>query len=513
MRITCVLIGLSAFISLASTSTVTLAQDSLRPAQGHAHNDYLHERPLLDALAAGMGSVEADVFLVDGQLLVAHTASEISPERSLQKLYLDPLKARMAAGGGKVYPDSKHRSRPFYLLIDIKSDALETYRQLHAVLEDYTDILTSVEGEQVTEQGVQVVVSGNRPLEFIAAQAKRYCGIDGRVSDLESAQPAHLMPMISDNWGLRFTWRGSGPMPAAELQRLKEIVHGAHEKGRSVRFWGTPENRELWKVLLDARVDWINTDQLHELSEFLKDSTPNPALTKVPFQVDGHPAFVIAAPQPTAGQPWVWYAPTLGADLPGEGHRWYFEQFLAAGISIAGIDLGEVRGSPASNRKFVAFHQEMVRRGYSPQPILLGQSRGGLMMLSFAAEHPDKLRSFVGIYPVCNLSSWPLKNSKLATLADYGLSEAELTANLSQYNPIDHLDGLVKNNIPIFAVHGDSDTVVPLEENSGLLESRYQALSGEITVKVIPGEGHKVSTSFFECAELVEFVLRNCQSN
>lgn len=235
-------------------------------------------------------------------------------------------------------------------------------------------------------------------------------------------------------------------------------------------------------------------------------------LEKVPFELDGRPAFIIAAPQPANGKPWVWYAPTLGANLPGSGHQWYFERFIQAGISIAGCDLGEVRGSPASIEKFNAFHREMVQRGYSPKPILLGQSRGGLMMLSFAARHPEKLIAFVGIYPVCNLSSWPIKNSKPATLADFGMSETELTANLSRYNPVDNLQGLMDHQVPLFAVHGDSDVVVPYNENSGLLKSRYEAGGGKMTVKVISGEGHKVSPSFFECQELVDFVIARSRS-
>lgn len=232
-------------------------------------------------------------------------------------------------------------------------------------------------------------------------------------------------------------------------------------------------------------------------------------IDKVPFAVEGREAFIIAASQPAAGKPWLWYAPTLGADLPGPGHHWYFERFLQAGISVAGIDLGEVRGAPESTATLNVFHGEMVRRGYSSKPVLLGQSRGGLMMLGFAMRHPDKLSAFAGIYPVCNLTSWPLKKSKPAVLADYRLSESEFIDRLGYYNPVDNLARLAATRVPMFIVHGDSDVVVPLDENSGLLQERYQSLGGPISIKVIPGEGHKVSPSFFECQELVDFVLFN----
>jgi alpha-beta hydrolase superfamily lysophospholipase len=241
------------------------------------------------------------------------------------------------------------------------------------------------------------------------------------------------------------------------------------------------------------------------LPAIAQDNLPKTAET---FEIDGHKAFVYAAPQPAQGRPWMWYAPTLnGVSLVQR--KLYFESLMQAGISIAGFDLGEVRGAPGSTAKFSLFYDEMIKRGWSPQPILLGQSRGGLMMLAWGVRNPDKVRAFVGIYPVCNLASWPLKNSKAATLADFGMPEAELASKLSHFNPVDNLQGLVANKVPMFVVHGDSDIVVPYDDNSRLLKERYEAGGGSIMVKVIPGEGHKVSPSFFECQELVDFVLAN----
>ncbi len=224
------------------------------------------------------------------------------------------------------------------------------------------------------------------------------------------------------------------------------------------------------------------------------------------FEIDGHKAFVYAAPKPVKGKPWLWYAPALKG-VPLVGRKLYFESLMHAGISIAGYDIGEVRGAPASTAKFSLFYDEMVRRGWSPKPILLGQSRGGMMMLAWAMRTPEKVRAFAGIYPVCNLASWPLKRSKDATLADFAMPETELVAQLGQFNPVDNLQGLLANKVPMFVVHGDSDVVVPYDDNTRLLKERYEAGGGPITVKLIPGEGHKVSPSFFECQELVDFVI------
>ncbi len=244
------------------------AADPTPCPQAHAHNDYLHERPLLDALDHGFCSVEADIFLVDGQLLVAHTRRELSPDRTFQTLYLDPLRERIKSNRGSVYGDGQ----AITLLVDIKSDGQTTYRALSALLSQYRDIFTSVENGQVHQRAVTAIVSGNRAFDLIAADSPRYVGIDGRLSDLDSDQPDHLLPLISDHWGRHFRWRGDGDMPADDREKLDGIILQAHQKNRRVRFWATPDRPEVWAALRDAGADLINTDNLKGLSQFLNSS-------------------------------------------------------------------------------------------------------------------------------------------------------------------------------------------------------------------------------------------------
>ncbi|MCB1275672.1 prolyl oligopeptidase family serine peptidase [Prosthecobacter sp.] len=236
-----------------------------------------------------------------------------------------------------------------------------------------------------------------------------------------------------------------------------------------------------------------------------QDALPKTAET---FEIDGHKAVVYAAPKPADGKSWLWYAPTLNGGISLAGRKMYFEAFMKAGISIAGYDLGEVRGSPASTAKFTLFYDAMVKRGFSPKPILLGQSRGGMMTLAWAFRNPDKVKAWVGIYPVCSLASWPLTRSEALTLKDFAMSKDELVNRLKEFNPIDNLQGLLANKVPMFVVHGDSDVVVPYDDNTKVVKERYEAGGGSIQVKIIPGEGHKVGPSFFECQELVDFVLK-----
>ncbi len=230
------------------------------------------------------------------------------------------------------------------------------------------------------------------------------------------------------------------------------------------------------------------------------------------FLVEGRTAFIIPAKTNSAlkSKPWVWYAPTLPG-LPGKEEQWMFDQFHDAGIAIAGLDVGESFGSPAGRKLFTKFHAEMTgARGYSAKPVLLGRSRGGLMTLSWAAENPDKVAGFAGIYPVCNVASYP---GVAKAAGAYEMKPAELTARLAEHNPIDRLAPLARAGVPLFAIHGDVDTVVPLAANSGLVKERYLALGGSMQLIIPPGKGHNMWPGFFQCAELVSFVKAQAGPN
>ena len=217
----------------------------------HAHNDYLHERPLLDALDHGFTSVEADIFLMDGKLLVAHEKKTLRPERTLEALYLEPLARRVKENGGRVYRDGPR----FVLLIDFKNEPEGTYAELMKVLSRYREMLSKVEDGKVDAGAVTVVLTGGYP-KSLRSSGSGLVGIDGVPADAGSELPASQMPMISDKWSNQFTWKGDGEMPASERAKLRSMVEKAHAAGRIVRFWATPEKEAVWRELREV-LGWI----------------------------------------------------------------------------------------------------------------------------------------------------------------------------------------------------------------------------------------------------------------
>jgi hypothetical protein len=236
----------------------------------HAHNDYEHKRPLFDALDQGFCSVEADIFLVDGKLLVGHTRSSLRPERTLQALYLDPLKERVAENGGRVYKNGP----PVTLFIDLKTNGPKTYAALCPVLEEYRDIITGHSPKGTEQRAIDVVITGSCPRAVIEAQKDRLASIDGKESDLDSDEPADLVPVVSENWRSFFKWRGKGPMPAEDREKLLSFVKKAHAHGRRLRLWAAPDKLAAWQELYAANVDLINTDDLAGAAAFLRNAKP-----------------------------------------------------------------------------------------------------------------------------------------------------------------------------------------------------------------------------------------------
>ncbi|MBN2581835.1 MAG: prolyl oligopeptidase family serine peptidase [Planctomycetes bacterium] len=222
-----------------------------------------------------------------------------------------------------------------------------------------------------------------------------------------------------------------------------------------------------------------------------------------------HGAFVIQPETPADGRPWVWYAPTFVAGdrpLPKPLHEWYLRPLLEAGFAVAGVDVGESWGSPAGRTGFNEFYNIVVRQfGLSPKACLMPQSRGGLMLYNWAAEHADCVQCIGAIYPVCNIHH----PQRLETICKaYELTSEQLAAQLDRHQPLDRLTALAEAGVPVLHIHGDRDDVVSLDTNSAELIRRYRDLGGIAELIVVNGKGHEEAPEYFERRELLEFFQR-----
>lgn len=226
--------------------------------EAHAHNDYEHKLPLFNALSQGFTSVEADIYPIDGRLVVSHD-KPLAPFRDLEELYLKPLWELFKSQNGQII---QGWSEPFFLLIDIKGPSVETWKILQSQLEAYRPML---------DQAVKVIVSGNRPMDQILHSEDNLAALDGRPEDLEKNIPNKKMPLISENYAKVIGSFNRGIPTHEQVDKIRSLAAKVHEEGKMLRLWFSPEIPEVWEMLIRAGVDLINTDQLEQLNQFLTD--------------------------------------------------------------------------------------------------------------------------------------------------------------------------------------------------------------------------------------------------
>lgn len=256
-------------LTVGALSVATVAEDANPPLMihAHAHNDYEHPRPLFDALSYGFYSVEADIFHVDGELLVAHDYGDW--KGTFRELYLDPLQARVDENGS-IYGDGI----PFYLWIDLKDGSDELRPILHKQMSEYS-MFTVFTDEEVKPGPVIGVITGHHGSKTQIVEeyeVRPYCRDSNHYSP-DDPPADNRWTWYALSWRANFEWRGEGPLPDDEREKLQQLVRDIHAKGRKVRFWAAPDMPFYWQAALEAGVDHINTDDLEGLYEFLS----NPA--------------------------------------------------------------------------------------------------------------------------------------------------------------------------------------------------------------------------------------------
>ncbi|MEY4867403.1 MAG: hypothetical protein RIT36_302, partial [Bacteroidota bacterium] len=238
------------FFFCSITAIAATAQvNGYSQANAHSHNDYEQKNPFHEAYNEQFGSIEADVHLVDGNLLVGHDNKDLKPARSLERLYLIPLSQ---------YKDKK---RKLQLLIDIKTAAIPTLDRLVALLKKYPFITKN--------PLIKIVISGNRPDENNYADYPSFIWFDGRLDKTYTEQQLKKIALLSDSYGQFVNWKSPWPITDKDREKITAAVKKAHDLQKPIRLWASPDFPEAWEEMIKLQVDFINTDKINELSDYL----------------------------------------------------------------------------------------------------------------------------------------------------------------------------------------------------------------------------------------------------
>lgn len=220
---------------------VAVAQDY----KVHSHNDYKQNIPFWKAFGAEVQSIEVDVFYKNGKLMVAHEQGEIEENKTLERLYLNPLQEALDL--------NLSANRSLQLLIDVKTDAYKTLDAIVASLKKYPSIISN--------KHVKIVISGNRPAlkEYVDYPSYIYFDYQSLqpVTDTEVLDKIALVSVSFKNYS---EWNGKGRLTSQDYNKVTEVIAQAHQLKKPFRFWATPDSKSAWKAFVNMGVDFINTD-------------------------------------------------------------------------------------------------------------------------------------------------------------------------------------------------------------------------------------------------------------
>ncbi len=249
-----VIITILIFLSIAA-----IAQPkSYSVANAHSHNDYENPVPFFTAYNARFGSIEADIFLQNNELIVAHDTVELKKHRTLEEYYLHPLLAFVQKNNGHAYPDA---SMQLQMLIDIKTDSIKTLNKLTEILKKFPLLINN--------RTINWVITGNRPALELFSTYPYFILFDGELHKEYSKEALAKIAMLSDDFRKYSQWNGSNNIPENDRRILVKQIGKAHHLNKSVRFWNAPDNVNAWKQFMQLRVDYINTDHINDLANFL----------------------------------------------------------------------------------------------------------------------------------------------------------------------------------------------------------------------------------------------------
>lgn len=227
----------------------------------HAHNDYAHPLPFWSSYSSWSNSIEADIFLIGGELYVAHERNEILPQNTLRDLYLEPIRQMLKRNGGRAYENGEY----LQLMIDLKTNYEETLPVLEKILLEYKDCFDVYSNPKA----VKVVVSGSRPAPIHFVNYDKIIHFDGDLGGNYSSEQKERIAMISMPFSNISNWNGKGKMLNDEFEKLKSVIENVHSQGKMIRFWGCPDTKTAWILFRKVGVDFLNTDKPQEVRQFL----------------------------------------------------------------------------------------------------------------------------------------------------------------------------------------------------------------------------------------------------
>jgi len=220
---------------------------------------------------------------------------------------------------------------------------------------------------------------------------------------------------------------------------------------------------------------------------------------------------------PAAQSPWIIYNHGFGQEIEAllttASQSFFIHDLVQAGFIVIATDDRNLAcwGNEECTDDLInlqaLWHSKL---NLEPQPFVIGESMGGIVMWNAIAHGALKPQAVVGIYPVCNLAAMYAERTFVPTIqAAYGFkSSTGYTAATSGFDPL--LTSPSKFvAIPIQLWASESDRVVRRSQNEDVFAKRINGAGGEVVIHTSFGEHGNPSN--FDAHTVISFFRRHSQ--
>jgi glycerophosphoryl diester phosphodiesterase len=227
-----------------------IGQEKYTAANIHSHNDYSRPDAFYHAFNAGAGAIEADVFLREGKLMVAHDSSSMKQTSTLKAMYLQPILKEMQTG-----------PRPLNLVIDLKEAYTPILAELLRELESLKPFIRSGN----SNSPLTIIITGNRPPPAEYKNYPSYIYFDDDLQLPHNPNEWKRVAQVSLNFTNYSKWNGDMAIPPVDEKVLRSVINAVHQSGKKIRFWAAPDNPAGWQKLMELKADILSTDEIDKL--------------------------------------------------------------------------------------------------------------------------------------------------------------------------------------------------------------------------------------------------------
>lgn len=431
------------------------------------------------------------------------------------------LRAKVAAIGARMV----HLTPPVFDAVPIahkvveadKVDGAHPFKGYNEVLDFYANWLLDMRDKEKWE----VLDVHGVMMSALAEKRKADAQFTFSKDGIHPGPEGHLLMArpVLDAWGLKVREDGTpdhlnGAAILAVIKKKHAILRPAWLSHVGHKRPGNAPGLPIEEALKQAAEFDAEVRRIANSKEIV---FPNPngewnGYAKHELTIAGKLVTVVAPKSAAAGRPWVWHGEFFGHKPAPD------IALLGKGFHIVSMKINDMLGCPEAVKLWNQCHAELTTSyALSKKPSLVGLSRGGLYCYNWASANSDKVSCIYGDAPVCDFKSWPGGKGKGKgdprnwgfVLKLWGFKD-EAEALAYKGNPVDRLAPLAKAGVPLLHVFGDADDVVPWDENTGLIETRYKELGGSMTLIRKPGVGHHPH-GLDDSTPIIDFIAKNAK--